>query len=112
MQVACETPDIVSSCDSGEGSKRNSLELDTESFGILRLEKGNPLRSWKTAMQISKKYLNLYSPGEMADSMTQSMASVSSLARDFSWEQLHTDTEREVMIMMVVMFMTMVMTVG
>ena len=32
--------------------------------------------------------------------MTQSMASVSSLARDFSWEQLHTDTEREVMIMM------------
>ena len=54
----------------------------------------------------------LYSPGEMADSMTQSMASVSSLARDFSWEQLHTDTEREVMIMMVVMFMTMVMTVG
>ena len=48
----------------------------------------------------------------MADSMTQSMASVSSLARDFSWEQLHTDTEREVMIMMVVMFMTRVMTVG
>ena len=46
----------------------------------------------------------------MADSMTQSMASVSSLARDFSWEQLH--TEREVMIMMVVMFMTMVLTVG
>ena len=40
-QVPCETPDIVSSCDSGEGSKRNSLELDTESFGILRLEKGN-----------------------------------------------------------------------
>ena len=51
-QVACETPDIVSSCDSGEGSKRNSLELDTESFGILRLEKGNLLRerSWKRAM--------------------------------------------------------------
>ena len=37
MQVASETPDIVSSCDSGEGSKRNSLELDTESLGILRL---------------------------------------------------------------------------
>ena len=36
-QVTCETPDIVSSCDSGEGSKRNSLELDTESLGILRL---------------------------------------------------------------------------
>ena len=34
------------------------------------------------------------------------------MARDFSWEQLHTDTEREVMIMMVVMFMTMFMTVG
>ena len=51
-QVPCETPDIVSSCDSGEGSKRNSLELDTESFGILRLEKGNLLRerSWKRAM--------------------------------------------------------------
>ena len=112
--MPCETPDIVSSCDSGEGSKRNSLELDTESFGILRLEKGNLLRerSWKRAMQISKIYLKLSSPGEMADSMTQSMASVSSLARDFSWEQLHTDTEREVMIMMVVMFMTMVMTVG
>ena len=42
--MPCETPDIVSSCDSGEGSKRNSLELDTESFGILRLEKGNLLR--------------------------------------------------------------------
>ena len=41
----------------------------------------------------------------MADSMTQSMASVSSLARDFSWEQLHTDTEREVMIIMVIMVM-------
>ena len=32
----CDTPDIVSSCDSGEGSKRNSLELDTDSLGILR----------------------------------------------------------------------------
>ena len=38
----------------------------------------------------------------MADSMTQSMASVSSLARDFSWEQLHTDTEREVRIMIMI----------
>ena len=37
--------------------------------------------------------------------MTQSMASVSSLARDFSWEQLHTDTEREVMMIMVIMVM-------
>ena len=35
--------------------------------------------------------------------MTQSMASVSSLARDFSWEQLHTDTEREVVMIMVIM---------
>ena len=48
------------------------------------------------------------SPGEMADSMTQSMASVSSLARDFSWEQLHTDTEREV-ITVVVMVLAMLM---
>ena len=45
----------------------------------------------------------------MADSMTQSMASVSSLARDFSWEQLHTDTEREVIILMVVVMKRMVM---
>ena len=44
----------------------------------------------------------------MADSMTQSMASVSSLARDFSWEQLHTDTEREV-ITVVVMVLAMLM---
>ena len=47
----------------------------------------------------------------MADSMTQSMASVSSLARDFSWEQLHTDTEREVVMIMVIMVMVMVMIV-
>ena len=46
----------------------------------------------------------------MADSMTQSMASVSSLARDFSWEQLHTDTEREVMIIMVILVMVMIVT--
>ena len=39
--------------------------------------------------------------------MTQSMASVSSLARDFSWEQLHTDTEREVMMIMVVTVLAM-----
>ena len=50
MQVASETPDIVSSCDSGEGSKRNSLELDTESLGILRLAKKI------TTIQIHKKY--------------------------------------------------------
>jgi len=72
-----ETPDIVSSCDrrsdagSDEtGSKRNSVELD-ESLGIL-------------------------SPGEMRDftasSMTQSLASVSSLPRDTSWDELNTDT--------------------
>ena len=48
------------------------------------------------------------SPGEMADSMTQSMASVSSLARDFSWEQLHTDTEREVMMMLMMIYMMIV----
>ena len=72
-----ETPDIVSSCDrrsdadSDEtGSKRNSVELD-ESLGIL-------------------------SPGDMRDftasSMTQSLASVSSLPRDVSWDELNTDT--------------------
>ena len=52
------------------------------------------------------------SPGEMADSMTQSMASVSSLARDFSWEQLHTDTEREVITVMVVIVLAMMMITG
>ena len=48
----------------------------------------------------------------MADSMTQSMASVSSLARDFSWEQLHTDTEREVITVVVVMVLAMMMITG
>ena len=48
----------------------------------------------------------------MADSMTQSMASVSSLARDFSWEQLHTDTEREVVMMVVVAFSCGVVAIG
>ena len=43
--------------------------------------------------------------------MTQSMASVSSLARDFSWEQLHTDTEREVMIVMMMLMMIYMMIV-
>ena len=93
MQVSSETPDIVSSCDSGEGSKRNSLELDTESLGILRFFTKKKSQRYKFTRNIH------ISPGEMADSMTQSMASVSSLARDFSWEQLHTDTEREVRIM-------------
>ena len=46
----------------------------------------------------------------MVDSMTQSMASVSSLARDFSWEQLHTDTEKEVMIVINVVMMMMMNT--
>ena len=45
----------------------------------------------------------------MVDSMTQSMASVSSLARDFSWEQLHTDTEKEVRMVMMKIAMVMMM---
>ena len=101
-QVTCETPDIVSSCDSGEGSKRNSLELDTESLGILRSV---------NKMITTLRFHEISSPGEMADSMTQSMASVSSLARDFSWEQLHTDTEREVMIVMMMLMMIYMMIV-
>ena len=44
--------------------------------------------------------------------MTQSMASVSSLARDFSWEQLHTDTEREVITVVVVIVLAMMMITG
>ena len=34
------------------------------------------------------------SPGAMGDSMISSMASVTSLARDPSWDNIHTDTER------------------
>ena len=48
----------------------------------------------------------------MADSMTQSMASVSSLARDFSGEQLHTDTEREVITVVVMIVLAMMMITG